>query len=312
MTQTKVSAAQSNKAFFGLVDNGQVKEAADMVTGYTRLKIRESSVFERAFPSTKIDNSQLTPLENSDMPHKLCEMEPDSPAAVSLPIGGLPIQFYMRGHRFPVYFERISTPKAVKNVDELRTYGMDIRSVMSDNMILDMDYELDRKLLAAVHAIVGAEGSSVPETGVVQHKKIVDAAGVTRSSLMDLRKILPSTFARLETAVGIVNNITVHEIAKLDRAAAGGDLAEDWLINGYQNKKLLGIDWIVTIKNDLVPNNCFVLMADPSFVGKNFVLEDTTMYMEKKDLVLTFYASALRGATISNVASVALARIATA
>jgi len=45
MSQVKISAAQSNQVFFGLLEGGQVKAAQDMATNFTRIRIRESSVF---------------------------------------------------------------------------------------------------------------------------------------------------------------------------------------------------------------------------------------------------------------------------
>lgn len=311
MSQIKVSAAQSNKAFFGLLDAGQVKEAQDMVSDFTRIRIRESSAFEKIMPGVKISNDQLTPQLGTDKNVKLVEREPLSPAAITIPLGTQPIQFYVRGDRYPVFFDRITTVKFTKDVSELRTYAMDIRQVLTDNAILDMDFEFDRKMLAAVDAIVGAQGSTVAETGIIQNKKIVDALGITRNSLFELRKILPATYAHVETATILVNNITVHDVAKFGRDEVGGDLSQKLFEDGFQGKNLLGLNWVVTNKTELVPNSVFYLFASPEFIGKSFILEDVTMFMEKKAYTLEWFAYAERGATIGNPAAVAKATIAT-
>lgn len=312
MAQTKLSAAQSNKAVFGLIDAGQVKEAQDMVTDFTRIRIRESSIFEKVLPSVKLSDDQLTPQLGTDKPVKLVEREPASPGAVTIPFGTQPIQYYIRGDRYPVFFDRIVTPKFTKDVTELRTYGMDIRQVISDNAVLDMDFEFDRKMLAAFQSIVGAEGSTVPETGVVQNQRIVDPLGITRRALFDMRKILPSTFAKLEAVTVIVNNITINDVAAQGRDEVGGDLAQEMYIEGFQQKKLLGLNWIVTNKTELVANNEFWLVASPEFIGKSFVLEDVTMYLDRRAFLIEFFAYCERGATIGNAAAIARARIATA
>lgn len=309
MPQVKISAAQSNKAFFGLLDSGQIKEAQDMVTDYTRIRIRESSAFEKILPAVKISNSDLDPQLDTDKNVKLVEREPNSPAAITIPLGTQPIQYYIRGDRYPVFFDRITTVKFTKDISELRTYSMDIRQVITDQAILDMDFEFDRKMLAAVDSIVGAENSTNPFTGIVQNRIINDPLGITRNSLFELRKILPSTFAHLDTATILVNNITIHDVAKFDRAQVGGDLSQQMLINGFQEKKLLGCNWIVTNKTELVPNNVFYLFASPEFIGKSFILEDITMYIDKRAYNLEWFAYCERGATIGNPASVARARI---
>ncbi len=310
MSQTKVSAKQSNAAFFGLLEAGQVKQAADMVTDFTRIKIRESSFFEKLLPAVKIGDDELTPQLNTDKNVKLVEREPNSPAAITVPLGAQPVQYYFKGDRYPVYFDRIVTPMFTKDISELRTYGMDIRQVISDNAILDMDFEFDKKMLTAVQSIIGAQGSTVAETGIIQNLKIIDTAGITRSSLFNLKKILPSTFAHLDAVTVLCNNITIHDVAKFGRDEAGGDMSETMFVDGFQSKKLLGMNWVVTNKTELVSDSQFYLFASPEFLGKSFVLEDTTMYVDKKAYNLSFFAYCERGATIGNPASVALGSIA--
>jgi hypothetical protein len=310
----KISAAESNHTFFSMLEKGPsgVKEAADMVTDFTRMKIRESSFFEKVIPAVKLDNSDLTPQLGNDKNVKLVEREPSSPAAITVPLGQQPIQYYFRGDRYPVYFDRIVTPKFTKDMSELRTYGMDIRQILSDNAILDMDFEFDRKMLAAVLSAIGAVDSIVPETGVIQNKKIVDPAGITRSALFEIKKILKRTTNHLECVTILVNNITIEDVGKFDRTEAGGDLSESLLVDGFQQKKLLGVNWVVTNKHELVAESEFFLFASPEFLGKSYVLEDTTMYVDKKAFNLEFFAYCERGATIGNVAAVGRAEIATA
>jgi hypothetical protein len=282
-----------------------------MVTDFTRIRIRESSVFEKVMPGVKIADDELTPQLGTDKNVKLVEREPASPAAITIPLGTQPIQYYFRGDRYPVFFDRIVTPKFTKDISELRTYGMDIRQVISDNAILDMDFEFDRKMLAACQTIVGAEGSTVAETGVIQNRNIIDALGITRNSLFDMRKILPETFAHLEGVTILVNNITIHDVAKFGRDEVGGDLSESMFVEGFQQKRLLGMNWIVTNKTELVENNTFWIFASPEFIGKSFILEDVTLFLDKRAYNLEFFAYTERGATIGNPASIAKARIST-
>jgi hypothetical protein len=307
MAIEKISAAQSNKHFFGLLEGGSIKEAQDMVTDFTRIKIRESSFFEKVLPSVKIGNDELTPQLGTDKNVKLVEREPGSPGAITVPLGSQPVAFYFYGDRYPVYFDRLMTPKFQKDMSELRTYGMDIRQVLSDNAILDMDFELDYKMLLAVDSVIGAEASTVAETGVVQNKVL--SGGTTRSTLAGMLKILPSTFAHLETACVVTNNVSIKNIISFDRLAAGGDMSESMFNEGFQAKKLYGVTWIVTSKTELVADDVYYLFASPEFLGKSYVLEDTTMFVEKKSFNLEFYAYAERGASLGNPAAVARVRI---
>lgn len=310
MTITKVSAAESNQAFWGLVEQGQEKRAQSMVTDYLRIRIRESSFFEKLLPAVKIDNSDLTPQMNTQKNVVLVEREPNSPAAVTVPLGTQPVQYFFSGDRFAVYFDRIVTPKFTQDKTVLRSYSMDIRQVITDNAVLDMDAEFDRKMLVACQTIVGAEGSTVPETGVVQNRLIADAFGVTRESLFDMRKILPSTFAKLQTVTVLTNHITIEDVAKHGRDEVGGDLSQDIYQKGFQQKELVGINWVVTNKTELVEDDVFWLFPSPEFIGKSLILDDVTMFIESKGFMIQWFAYTERGATIGNAAAVAKARIA--
>ena len=112
--------------------------------------------------------------------------------------------------------------------------------------------------------------------------------------------------------IGLVNNITIHDVAKFGRDEAGGDLSESMFVEGFQQKRLLGMNWIVTNKTELVENNTFWIFASPEFIGKSFILEDVTLFLDKRAYNLEFFAYTERGATIGNPASIAKARIATA
>ena len=64
---------------------------------------------------------------------------------------------------------------------------------------------------------------------------------------------------------------------------------------------------IVTIKRNLVPDSTFFFFAEPKFLGKFYVLEDTTMAIERKFYFLEFFAYEEIGSAIGNVAGIARA-----
>ena len=312
-----LNASQANELFFGYCSEDNIKSAADLVNDFVRINVRESSFADKAMPYQKIGPEALTPQLNTDKPVKLIDIEPGSPGAVTVPLGAQPAQFYLRGNRAPVYFERLTTVKFTKDMTELMTYGYDIRQVVLDNSVLDIELEVDAKFLTAVDSIVGAEGSTVSETGVIQNRKITDAGGITRSSLAELTKILPSIASKLENSVILTNVLAAKDIAKFDRLAAGGDFSYEMLIDGFQKTKFLGAKWILTNKTELIPSttggtasHTFYILAEPSFLGKSYMLEELTTFVKKEAWRLEFFSYCLRGLTIANIGAVAKARIA--
>jgi len=279
------------------------KQAVDAVNEFTRTKMREDGFYRRIMPPLPIGNDELDRQVDTDKPVKVVDKEPDSPAAISIPFATLPTNLYIRGPRYRVMFDRIATPRFTKDVDELRTWIMDIRQVLSDNAIKDMLAEEDGKFIRAVNtALVGA-GLTVPTSGTVQHEVI--AGGITRDTLCDSLKVMPNTPSNLEVHLVLVNNITIKEVMKFTHNEMGGTLSEDIMKNGWSLQKFLGVNWIVTIKKGLVPTNTMYQFADPKFIGKSYVLEDTTMYIRREAYMLEFFAYETMGGTIGHTSGLA-------
>lgn len=311
------TARQVNEAFLNLTETSE-KKAADAASQYTRIFLREESVVDKVLPPQLIGNDELDRQVDTDKPVKIVDKEPSSPAAVSTPFGQLPFNFYINGPRYRILFERILSPRFTKDVDELRSYDMDIRQVLSDNSIKDMAAEKDGKWFAVCDAVLGsalyasstaadsatgATAGTPTNTGSGKSRNyiLIDANYVTRESLIEFKKIMPATISRLETETVVTNNITMKEVEKWGRDEVGGDRSEDLLINGYSERRFMGMRWIVTIKRNLVANGVFYGYASPKFLGKHFLLEDTVMWLKREAFLLEWFAYQTAGASIGNI-----------
>ena len=281
------------------------KEAVDAVNDFTRTRMREDGFFRRVMPPVPISNDELDRQVTTDKPVKVVDKEPDSPAAISVPFATLPMNLYIRGPRYLVMMDRIVTPRFTKDVDELRTWIMDIRQVLSDNAIKDMLAEEDGKFITAVNtALVGA-GLTVPTSGTVQWEQLV--GGITRDTLWDMMKIMPNTPSNLEVHTCLINNITIKEVCKFGRTEMGGDISQDIMKNGWSEQNFMGVRWIITIKKDLIPTDSIFMFADPKFIGKHYTLEDTTMYIRREAYMLEFFAYETNGASLGHTSGLARA-----
>lgn len=300
-THTQAESQLINQVLFEKLssdDRGMMKEAIDAVNDFTRIKMREDGFFRRIMPPLPISNDELDRQVSTDKPVKVVDREPDSPAAISIPFATLPMNLYIRGDRYLVMLDRITTPRFTKDVDELRTWIMDIRQVLSDNAIKDILAEEDGKFIRAVDAALVGAGTTLPTSGTVQYQQI--SGGITRDTLWESMKIMPNTPFNLEVHTALVNNITIKDIAKFGRDEMGGDMSVDIMRDGWSSAKFMGIDWIVTIKKDLVPTNHVYHFADPKFIGKHYQLEDTTMYIRREAYMLEFFAYETSGGTIGH------------
>lgn len=281
-----------------------IKEAEDAINEFTRRKMREQGFLRHILPPLNLTNDELDRQVHTAKPIKVIDMEPDSPAAISVPLGSTPQQYQILGTRYAVMFDRILTPKFTADVDDLRTWHMDIRQVLSDNAIKDMLAEEDGKFISAVDAALVGVGTTLPFSGTVQYKQM--NSPITRDSLWDSMKVLPETPFNLEVQTILLNNITIKDVAKLDRIEMGGDAAMDVMKQGTSVLDgLLGKRWIVTIKKNLVPTSHMYHFADPKFIGKFFTLEDVTMYLRREAFMLEFFAYSYSGLTIGHTGSIA-------
>lgn len=298
---------QMNNAFCDKIESRDpvlVKEAEEQVEEFTRLKMREKGFARNIMPLRTITNDMLDRQVSTPLPYKVFDMEPDSPAAVSVPLATTPRQYWIKARRYAVGFQRILTPKFQVDVDELRTYHMDVRQVLSDNAIKDLLTEEDTKFLGTVDDMLVGPGVTVPFSGVVQYQQI--SGGISRDSLWDSLKVLPSTPFSLEVQTILLNHITIKEYAKFPRDEMGGDWSADVMKNGTGVlEDATGRVWISTIKKGLVPNNHVYHFADPKFLGKFLALEDTTMYMRRENFSLEFWGYEYNGMSIAHTGAAA-------
>jgi hypothetical protein len=307
MSPTPAQLQQLSQTIVDQLDSPlHYKQASDAVNDFTRMRLREDSFRALILPTLTITQSDLDRQVDTDLPVKVLEKEPDSPAAMSIGFGGLPMNFYIRGPRYRVTFDRTLTPRAVKDAGELLSYGMDIRQVLSDNMVKDLLAEDDTKFITASEtAIGGALGATAPVSGVVQWRAF--AGGVDRNNVVESLKIMPQTSSHLEPGVGLLNHVTVLDFLKWDRNEAGGDLSQDFLKNGWHEVELFKRRWLVTIKRSLVPDGRVYYYADPKFLGKMFELEPATMYVKKEAFMIEWFVYKTTGGAFGNTDGIAIA-----
>jgi hypothetical protein len=288
-----------------LGSNGPLeKHAAEGLNDYTRRRVLEDGFRPLIIPDQTVTNDELDIRVDTDKPLKVFEMEPESAAAVSVPLGTLPTNIYINQPRYEVRFQRIMTRRYNKEVDELRTTRADLRQIVSDNAVKEVHTEDDTKFIDAVVECVIAPGVPSVYTQEVQWEEI--DGPINRSTLLDALKVMARTDCALQAETLLCNHITLFDVMKMWPVEAGNDLSETMLRKGTIETNLLNRRWIATIKRRLVPDGRIHYFANAKFMGKYCVLEDLTMYVERKFFLLEFFAYKHCGGTIANPASVAI------
>jgi hypothetical protein len=288
------------------------KTAQNGVDDYLRLKAREDGFARRIQPPIPVTPADLDRQVDTVKPVIVKDAEPDTPPAVSVPFGNVPMNHYIDAPRYRVMFDRIMSARFIADVANLMTYDLDIRQVFNDLMLKDILAEEDRKYMAAVNTVVGTLNDKTPGTNPRYAE--VGAAGnievdvMSRDSLALAMKGLPSTTRHLSAATALVNNVTIHDIVALDRTEIGGDLAEEMFRNGFAERSIMGVPHIVTIKTDLVPNDVIYYFAAPKFLGDFFTFEDVTCSTKHENFLFEMFCYEMIGATIKNSGAVCRAQ----
>ena len=311
MATQNVSTGMMNARILEQLSRGDIKVAEDAATDYIRNHVREDSFAFKILPPQKATNDMLDRALDERL-QIIEEIEPDGPGAMCVPFETVPRGEYITGSRFAIPFTRVQTPKFQKDIDELRTYRMDIRKILVDNSIKDGLATIDGKFIETVNKIVfncDNDGRNIV-TGKIQIKDFEDE--LNRDTFAEAKKLLPRGNEdgkfNLRNYICLMNDVTAQDLLKLDRNEAGGDIAQEMFKNGLTMDTIMGVKCLFTIKSALVPDNYVYFFAAPEFLGKAYYLEDWTMYMKKEAYFLEMYSYWTGGFGIGNIAGVALAR----
>jgi len=301
-------------------DNFLQKEAIDGLNDYLRVTMREDGFARRLCPPVNITAADLDRQVDTAKPTVVRDKEPNSPVAYSVPYGTTPMNHYIKGPRYRIMFDRILSRRFNADVNTLLTYDMDIRQILNDYILKDIMGEEDRKYIGLTDWICGdgavavtTVGSGVagnpvlidqqdPATG---SSKWVSGAAIDRSGLANMMKGLPSSIRHLNPATALVNNITVWDVvANGTRDEIGGNLAEELFVNGFAERIIMGIPWIITIKTDLVATNSIYQFTEPKYLGDFLILDDITVSTKNENYMIEFFGYESIGSTIANDAAV--------
>jgi hypothetical protein len=307
MAYTKEAAQQYNASFMeALADPSGMKTAAEGVTLWTRERVREDGFWRKVLVPRTVTASELTRAVHTDKPLMIFDKEPTQPPAATVPYGQAYMDWYILAPKYELSFARITSPRFVKDLSELRTYQIDVRQIMADNAVKDMLYEEDTQAISAVNTILGGSvGAQAPMTGIVQW--VQESGGITRDTWIEARSVMGSMYYSVEPKLFVVNNTSVQQFRKWDRIEMGGDMSEKIFTSGFATGRWGDLDFIVTIKKDLVPNNVMYFFGDPQFMGHFCVLEEPTMWVKREMHSLEFQLTEEVGCVISHAAAITAA-----
>lgn len=300
-----------NASFLDMVESGREKEASVSTQAFTRNVLRENSFAEQILTPIDITNEELHPAEDPELLVRWVDREPDVSPAASVPFGTVPNKFQYKGDRYPVYFHRILSDEYTKDIDKLRGYSYDIRSVMLNNSTKQIATRIDTYFLELLERSIGSLNTSNKAiSGWDLPQNISITGGINRENFAEATnfiKRLRVPFGPTQTDGGenkgcmLLNNVTATEFLKFHRGEVGGDLAQDQWVNGLPSRDLLGVKPIYTIKHDLVPDGVVWFFSSEEFLGKFLRLQNLQVFIENKAFFVNWFQYLTLGIALGNV-----------
>lgn len=306
MPYTDEASNQTNQHLLSCLrsnDSAVRKEAADMVTDYLRIQNKEDSFAESILPAQTVTSASLHRQADTPDPVTIIDIQPDSSGAYTVPFNMGPQTQMIEAGRFPVFYKRIASKRYQQDVARMMTWNMDIKGILKDFLLKDINNQKDYGFISVAEGIVGAQ-----PINTVNHEleacQWTTQGPLDRTSLMQARKGLPTTVRRLNAAIGLINHVTILDIPKLAAGEVGDNLAETMFLEGKAPAKVAGLDYVVTIKADLIKDHDMFLFAAPEYTGVNLVLEDITLSTSSTEYIIEFFGYTMIGMAIRNRAAV--------
>jgi len=303
MRKSAAEVRQFNQRFVSAIEqarSGELTKVSSSSGSFIRRRIRENGFSRNIITPENVTNADLDRFERTELPGMIEDMEPHSPGAKAIPFNDTPDTAFYRGDKYTVFFCKISTKEFTKNVDELRTYKMDLRQVITDNALKDIQTEEDARFITEVDDIVGPS-NGVGASGEQQNFDI--AGDVRRVTYVNLLNHIQDR--DLNNGVFLMNRHTANEFLKWDHDEWGGSQAQAMTTGGLRkglNKfEIMDVPHIATIKRDIVPNNVVYQFTEEGYLGKFCVLSDVTMYVEKRIDIIRFRAHEKIGLSNSRI-----------
>lgn len=275
-----------NQAFIDKIDSGLEKEASVAASAFVRQKLREDGFTRKIMEPTLVTAADLD-RQLTDEPAIIVEKEPDSVAA-SMGFKGRSELRYFKGERYAVTFHKVESKEFKKSKFELATYRTDIRTVLQENSVKDVQKVEDTSFYANivamatansnVHSIAGGFNMPNFQNGI---KKLL-AKQLPVGKILMTQEMYADFLAQPATQIG-------------SDAASALFMGQTGLATPYGNQI------IVTNKNDILPNNRMIVFAPTQYLGQMYLLQDAMVYLKTEADLLSFKTYESVGIGIGNV-----------
>jgi hypothetical protein len=277
-----------NQSFLDKIDQGLTKEAGLAMSAFVRQRLREDGFARKILPPIPVTAAELD-RQLTEEPTIICEKEPDSVASTMSFLGRSNIRYWTTA-RYPVTFEKISSANFQKSKFELLTYRTDIRTVLQDNSVKDMQEQEDLGFYNNI--VANAALNSNANTYTI-------AGGFTKSNyLAGIKKLLQN---RLPVGGVLMTQSMYNDMLAFPATDVGSDAASELFMGRGTLQSPYGYKIITTNKLNILPANQMIVFAPPEYLGQFYTLQDATIFLKVEQDMISFQSYSALGVGIGNV-----------
>lgn len=282
-------------------DRGLRKEAQEIASDYLRTKAREDILMYSVLPPDNIGEEDLDPQVSVEGPTKTFEIEPDTPSCSTVPFGTDSEALEITGNRGLVKFNPVVSPRLRKDKFLLMGYDHDIRKILTDNLNYEIGEEVDTSFFALVdEKLGGSADTSLSEAGDVALWQTI-SGGLTPETWSNMLKILPKSDSRFRASTVVMNQVLAMDLLSWDSDQLSPSLLQELNERGWVKDEFKGVNLVITIKNNIIDNDEIYMFAEPNKIGRNFILDDITMYPDADGRMLEWKCEMVIGASIQSI-----------
>ena len=260
-----------------------------------------------------------------DQPRVIIEKEPDSIAA-TLPLSGKDEVRYFKGSRYEVGFYKIESKEFVKSKFELATYKTDIRHILQENSVKDLQKEEDSNLLTGLGTIMKTRTADFStETGLGTNGYLTSTSldGVTVvDKLMQLIQFMVDDFQKPGKL--LISHQLYLSVLREPATQLGDQFASEAFKNGAIDS-FYGFEFVTSNKSDLLSSDFIrtgvpgtdratkgdiaIAFAPEAYLGQFYSLQEPTVFLKSEADMISFKTYEAIGIGIGNTKAFIIGQI---
>lgn len=271
----KLSHQDVNRRFLALLSQkspGHMVKLAEL--GQTWL---EDVVLERGFarkilpPGEPVspEDPQVVPATTHEGLQYLIDLD-EKYAGVKLDFVTLPDTLWISGRKAALNFFTIATPIFSYNEKQLLAMFKPISKIIEQDAATYIETIEDELLISAAQACIDAAAGQAE----------VGDAPITKTHITNLLANMAKR--QLKPAKLLLSVSTYFELMGLDATVLGDPLASETFKDGYKHDKILGLDYVLTLKNDIVPHGVVWCFTDQAHLGVMKLLKNPQFFVKEE------------------------------